>query len=215
MKALWAISVTLLLMVGGFLGWQVLQTFDHSSEPVGRSTLSVSIQDAQSAPSQKNYNRSTQNKMRFVHEGYDLTPIASFDISARVLSRKNYRFGREADLSPVDLALGWGRMSNIDVIKDVKISQRGRFYFWRAPSRNKPIPISEIIRSSANMHLVPSGSDVERQIRGIEKNDIVRIKGYLVNVKHKDGWRWGSSTSRTDTGNGACELIFVTEVVVL
>lgn len=40
--------------------------------------------------------------------GFELTPLASFNIRARVLSTENYYFGREADLSPIDLALGWG-----------------------------------------------------------------------------------------------------------
>jgi hypothetical protein len=36
-----------------------------------------------------------------------LTPLAGFSIDARVLSRRDYRSDREAELSPVDLALGW------------------------------------------------------------------------------------------------------------
>ena len=37
---------------------------------------------------------------------------------------------RESDLAPVDLALGWGRMSDEAILKDIQISQSGRFYFW-------------------------------------------------------------------------------------
>ena len=39
-----------------------------------------------------------------------LTPLAGFSIDARVLSRREYRSDREAELAPIDLALGWGRM---------------------------------------------------------------------------------------------------------
>src|SRR5660397_42121 len=45
-------------------------------------------------------------------EQYDLIVLADFDIEARVLSKTLYHSGREADLSPVDLALGWGAMSD-------------------------------------------------------------------------------------------------------
>ncbi|HRN63018.1 MAG TPA: hypothetical protein PLF73_11205, partial [Luteimonas sp.] len=38
-----------------------------------------------------------------------LTPLAGFSVSARVLGRKDYSTGREADFSPTDLALGWQR----------------------------------------------------------------------------------------------------------
>ena len=179
------------------------------------SLFSVSIDDVQSPPIQDNFGRSKSEKMRFEHEGYTLTPIAGFDVSARVLGSKRYHFGREADLSPVDLALGWGQMSRSEILSDLKISQRGRFYFWRAPSNQKPIPKSQIIRSSSNMHMIPMDKDVERAIKKIGKDEVVRIKGYLVNVNHKDGWRWRSSTSRKDTGNGACEFIYVTHVARL
>ena len=33
--------------------------------------------------------------------------VAQFDLQARVLSTNHYQFDAEADLSPVDLALGW------------------------------------------------------------------------------------------------------------
>jgi hypothetical protein len=50
-----------------------------------------------------------------------LTSLASFDIRARVLARERYRFDRAADLSPIDLALGWGRMSESAVLDQLKI----------------------------------------------------------------------------------------------
>jgi len=41
-------------------------------------------------------------------DSYRLKPRADIQIRARVLSREDYSWGDEADLSPVDLALGWG-----------------------------------------------------------------------------------------------------------
>ena len=43
-----------------------------------------------------------------LHEA-TLQPLAGFSVEARVLSREVYGFGREADYSPSDLALRWGR----------------------------------------------------------------------------------------------------------
>lgn len=67
-----------------------------------------------------------------VHGQYRITPLASFELSAKVLSRENYYLGREADLSPTDLAMGWGRMSDESVIKQIDISQSNRWYYWQA-----------------------------------------------------------------------------------
>ena len=139
---------------------------------------------------------------------YDITPLQSFQIKARVLGRKNYSSGRESNLSPVDLALGWGRMSDESVVSKISISQSGRFYHWRVDEF--PIPRREIETHSANMHLIPSNEVVLDSIEQIKTGDVIELDGYLVSVKADDGWRWSSSLTRNDTGKGACELIWVT-----
>jgi hypothetical protein len=48
-----------------------------------------------------------------------------------------------------------------------------------------------------------------------KKNDKIVLEGFLVNVsgKYKGGnVSWRSSHSRTDTGNGSCEIMYVTGV---
>jgi hypothetical protein len=149
----------------------------------------------------------------FELNGYDITPLKSFQIKARVLGRENYSSGRESDLSPVDLALGWGRMSDESVVSKISISQSGRFYHWHVDEF--PIPRREIETHSANMHLIPSNGVVLDSVKQIKTGDVVEIEGYLVNVKARDGWRWNSSLTRDDTGGGACELIWVTGVKII
>lgn len=145
--------------------------------------------------------------------GFQVTPLASFSIRARVLASKGYYFGREADLSPIDLALGWGRMSDEDVLKDISISQGGRFYYWRV--NNFPIPREEIQSHSANMHMIPADANVRKALQSVRVGNVVRLHGYLVEAKTSDGWRWKSSLTREDTGGGACELVLVQSVEVL
>jgi hypothetical protein len=141
---------------------------------------------------------------------FQLSPLADFQIEARVLGRRDYRTGVEAQLSPMDLALGWGRMADPEVLSSIRISQSGRFYRWRV--EEFPIPRREIERSSANMHLIPVDADVARTLGRISRDDHVRLAGYLVNVDRADGWRWRTSLTRDDTGHGACEIVLVTRV---
>jgi hypothetical protein len=88
----------------------------------------------------------TQEKIaspeKFEFEDHTITPLARFHIRAKVLSRRNYWWGREADLSPVDLALGWGRMSDESVVDRIEIWQSGRWYRWQTDAF--PIPRDEI-----------------------------------------------------------------------
>ncbi len=143
----------------------------------------------------------------FNHGDYTVTPLARFWIRAKVLSREDYRFDREAELSPVDLALGWGNMSDESVVAQIEISQGGRWYRWS--TKEPPIPVREIETHSANMHLIPADDALKSDIEKVRTGEIVELSGHLVEIKASDGWRWKSSLTREDTGASACELIWV------
>lgn len=147
----------------------------------------------------------------FEFRGYQVKPLASFAVRARVLAREDYRLGREADLSPVDLALGWKRMADPKVYEPLNITQGGRWYrySWR---EQPPIPAQEIVESSANMHMIPANAAVERTLKQVKAGAYVRITGQLVQVSHPSGWIWTSSLTRSDSGANACELVFVESV---
>jgi len=146
-------------------------------------------------------------------DGYVIEPLASYEVRARVLSIERYRMGREADLSPVDFALGWGPMSDAAVIERLSISQSGRWYHYRWEG-SPPIDPSVMAKSSANTHLVPANDLVKRRLLDVNKGAVVKLSGYLINVRHSDGWTWRSSLTRDDTGGGSCELMWVTDVQV-
>ena len=138
----------------------------------------------------------------------ELRPLAGFSLEARVLSREDYSFGREADLSPTDLALGWGRMRDESVLSRLDISQSGRWYQyrWRGEA---PLPVAEIVRSSANMHMIPADAAAAAALSRVRAGERVHIDGWLVEAIAADGWHWRSSLSRDDSGRGACEVVYV------
>lgn len=148
----------------------------------------------------------------FAHKGFRVTPLAEFNLVARVLGTEHYRLDRGAELSPVDLALGWGPMSDSAVLEKISISQSGRFYHWSATTL--PIPIQAISSHSANMHMVPADSRIEKKLNSLREGDIVSLDGFLIRADAEDGWHWVSSLTREDSGNGACELVWVKEINV-
>ena len=139
-----------------------------------------------------------------------LHPLARFSLTARVLSRDDYHFDAESDLSPTDLAFGWGRMSDSAILRGIDISQGGRFYYWR--TRAFPIPRREIETHSANMHMIPADAAVARALQRVRVGDVVSLDGLLVEADKAGGWRWRSSLTRDDTGDGACEVVYVQEL---
>lgn len=148
------------------------------------------------------------------NDEYAITALAKFSLRGKVLSRERYRMGRESDFSPIDLALGWGRMSDQAVVDELDISQGGRWYQYRYQG-SPPIPQNEIERSSANMHLVPKTDAVRSAMLAARKGAIVEFEGFLVRIDTSDGWQWVSSTTRSDTGGGACEIVWVEEFRVV
>ena len=143
---------------------------------------------------------------------FTLTPRADFSVTARVLANERYRLDNMADLIPRDLALGWGPMSDSSVLDNIDISQSGRFYFWRpsaVASATYAASVETIIASSSNMHLIPANTNVARIIDRARVGHIIELEGLLVDVRADSGWQINTSLSRTDTGAGACEIIYV------
>ena len=146
--------------------------------------------------------------------GYSMTNLQPYTGEFRVLSKENYNFGRESEISPVDFALGWDKMADPEVYKQLSIRQSNRWYHWRYEN-SPPIPVREIEMQSANTHLIPASKQIAKQLKAIDQDDLIYLKGQLVEVKSSDGWTWRSSLSREDTGGGACELMLVEEVRVI
>ncbi|MBP1473540.1 hypothetical protein J7I44_04465 [Frateuria sp. MAH-13] len=135
---------------------------------------------------------------------------AHIALTARVLSREDYRWDAGASLAPTDLALGWGRMSDTAVLADIDIRQSSRFFYWHV--RDYPIPRHEIETSATNMHLIPADDGVRYAIKHVRPGELVHLEGFLVDASRPDGWHWRTSLRRDDTGNGACELVYVEEL---
>lgn len=144
---------------------------------------------------------------------WTLTPKATYDITARVLGRESYRFDALADLIPEDLALGWGPMSDNAVLDRFEISQSSRFFWWR-PLDGLPIASRDVVEHSANTHVIPADATVGRALARLRVGQVVRLEGVLVDGKRDDGMYFRTSLTRRDSGEGACEVLYVEEVVI-
>ncbi len=144
----------------------------------------------------------------FTFKGKKITPLAKFNITAKILSKKNYRWADSSDLVPVDLVLGWGHMSDESILKHVKVKQSHRRGRWRWQTMDLPYPIDKLENQISNMHLIPKDRQILSKINRAKTGDIVKFSGYLVKAGG-EGSRWVSSLSRTDSGEGACEVVWV------
>lgn len=153
-----------------------------------------------------------QSLAHTIDESAVLEPKARYRIAARVLSRERYYLGWGASVAPLDLALGWGELSDPAFDTQVEWHQGARWYFWnwRVVS---PLDNQAVALQSANVHVVPATENLKRALLALDAGDVVQLRGYLVNIQGPDGQRWRTSLARTDTGGGSCELLYTTELI--
>lgn len=73
------------------------------------------------------------------------------------------------------------------------------------------------MRALSNNHLLADRASIVSRLRDVRVGDQVRIRGLLAEYAHNAGFAFqrGTSLTRDDTGNGACETIYVQEIDVL
>jgi hypothetical protein len=155
---------------------------------------------------------------------YQVTPRADYDISGLVVSLKDYTFMsvKMADeVFPMDLCLLWGENIKNGVYKasTVSFSQHGRFCVTKYTGPPRPR-----IAALSNNHLLMASSELDDVLEDLNVGDQVRIRGHLVNVKAKRlgqgsfadplSFTMATSTNRTDSRGGACEVIYVRDLTV-
>jgi hypothetical protein len=147
-------------------------------------------------------------------EDYDVSIdlLAEYNIEAVIKSKKKYT-DYSSQIAQYDLALAWGDLNQEDIDDHIKYSQRGRWYYynWDAGSLVSGAYIAE---HSSNVHIISEDDLVLKEIKKLDVSDHIKLTGYLVNVTFDNGV-WKSSLTRTDTGDGACELMYVTNVEIL
>ena len=160
-----------------------------------------------------------------IKSGYTLTleHLYKYDIEALVVHAHDYNGLSVGDrLSPRDLALAWGIVAEKNDLVDFHWDQAGRWYSWRVNSYDELAPVggeSDVNRHSANTHIIPANSSVKWEITKIMPGDHIRLKGYLVSIYGENSkgstFTWSSSTTREDTGDHSCEVMYVESVEVL
>lgn len=209
---LWIILGSLLLV----FGWQSMRSQDAPQFSAANAA------GADGCPLPEKFRRADQplqtdigSRIRPIQLGEStLIPLAGFSLQARVLAREDYRLDTEAEFSPTDLALGWGPMAEPGMADRLNVNQSGRFYHYSWGNEGPPIPQEEIVRNSANMHMVPASRPIADALDQVSADDIVELHGWLIRIEKNDGWRWQSSLTRDDSGDGACELIYVCSIEV-
>jgi len=143
---------------------------------------------------------------------YLIEPEYAYDLTGMIVSYRhhegNSRMHRQANdhLNIADVCVVWG---------DNTKSQLQKLDFWNGIftcnvfTRDMQAWESFDMNQLSNNHLISDDDFIRRQTRKIQIGDQIRVRGYLASYSNPGGGRRGTSTTRTDTGDGACETVFV------
>lgn len=67
----------------------------------------------------------------------------------------------------------------------------------------------------SNNHLLPGNDTVLQSLEDAEPGDQIHFSGQLVDYTRGDGGTRTTSTTRSDTGNGACEVVYLDQFEIL
>ncbi len=150
-----------------------------------------------------------------IKNGYfTITPVAEYKVSGVVVGKGTYSSDWDGEISPVDLAISWGKLAEPESSQYIKYTQGNRWYFYQYKPES-PFDNPYIISHSANNHIIPANENIRRAVKSVSRKDKVVLEGFLVNLKgiyKEQPVAWNTSLSRTDTGSGSCELFYVSKV---
>lgn len=143
---------------------------------------------------------------------YEVEPEYEYDITGMVVSFRHHdedysRMHRLAKdhLNMLDVCVIWG---------DNTRAQLHKIEFWNGlftcnvKTRSNAAWASFDMDQLSNNHLLSDSDEVRERVRDISVGDQIRVKGVLASYTSPVGKR-GTSTTRTDTGDGACETLYI------
>lgn len=150
---------------------------------------------------------------------YLIDPIYSYEISGLVVADYNSEnwldiFHSKDPLNSKDVCVAWGSNLSSGAYQKTKFSHGEFTCFWQVQEQDVVFNNNEI----SNNHLLPANEEINGKIKESRVGDQIYIRGYLANynITATDlNVSRNTSISRNDTGNGACEVIYVTDFQIL
>jgi hypothetical protein len=144
---------------------------------------------------------------------YHVAPEFEYDIVGMIVSYRhhdnNSRMHRLSNdhLNMLDVCVVWG--------ENATGAELGKIDFWNGiftcnfHTRDQAAWDSFDVNKISNNHLISDDDYIRDQVRDIKIGDQIRVRGYLTSYGSPNVNPRSTSTTRTDTGDGACETIYV------
>jgi hypothetical protein len=150
---------------------------------------------------------------------YRVEPEYDYDLHGLVVSFRHHdgksrmHFRANDHLNMMDVCVVWG---------DNAIGGKlGSIKFWNGiftcmvSTRDADAWAAFSMQQLSNNHLISADETIRDQVKTVRVGDQIRVRGYLASYSNDKGGKRGTSTTRTDTGDGACETVFVEDFEIV
>jgi len=155
---------------------------------------------------------------------YRIQPRFAYDISGLVVSLHHsdswWDYAHKAwddHINLMDLCVVWGNSARTGAYREISFSNNQWECRWSTSSQQAWEAFNQA--EVSNNHMLTDDPAIAKALRKVRVGDQVRVQGLLVDYTTlKNGIPAGtrvSSTVRTDTGNGACEVLYVESLELL
>ena len=202
---------SLVLMVWGWV-------MDKRTMPTPDQLLPVLQQE----PIQKQVNMAALTQTREGHTYY-IQPLYTYELYGLVVSKHiaNSSFSNRAHeqwgdfLNTMDICVLWGENALSGIYQDLEFSSGQWTCFFETKKGKEDSWRDFDLTGIGNNHILPNSEAMAKTLKNVRIGDQIRFKGYLAEYGTNGRLIRGTSTTRTDTGQGACETVYVEDLEIL
>ena len=157
--------------------------------------------------------------VEFRDVGYKVRPKYRYALEGLVVSYRHHdgdtsRMHRLSNdhLNMLDVCVVWGSNASPDLLR--KLDFWNGVFTCNVKTRDRAAWQQFDMYALSNNHLLSNDPWIRDQVEKIRIGDQIRIEGWLSSYGTRTGNERGTSTTREDTGNGACETIWVDDFAI-
>ena len=144
---------------------------------------------------------------------YLIEPQFEYDLYGMIVSYRhhdgNSRMHQQSNdhLNMLDVCVVWGGNALGDHLR--KLDYWNGIFTCNVRTTDSDAWAAFDMEKLSNNHLLSNDDFIRDQVTDIKVGDQIRVRGWLASYSSAGGGKRGTSTTRTDTGDGACETIFI------
>ena len=197
---------SLLLVITSFIKRNELPETTTIVESVNNEPIQVAVEEPPRSLSFKDVN-------------YTIKPAYTYELYGLVVSYQHHDGDQmlhklwNDHLNSADLCVIWGNNAINPHLSKIK--------FWNGQftcnfkTHDEQAWQNFNLQQISNNHLISANPSIRKMIDKVNIGHQVRVRGWLSSYASEGGGERGTSITRTDTGNGACETILVEDFQII